>query len=199
MPDDRLDPDRWVRLQAGATSNPDLRWLIRGNAHTFRGRFHVCAEGVDQHRTVDLGDVAEVSPVARIWLDGFLAGQEIAMSEFLGGSEELAEAEGDEPEAFERWERYNADLRHSGFAGPLDSLPPDDLALNDLPAPSPWAYVGGLYRIWVGSAWVGADPQPVSIHRGAFWPGTICAARRHCSIAWAGDYGYCEDCHHVTT
>jgi hypothetical protein len=183
------------------TPDPNLKWRIDGSAHTHRGHFHVCAIGEDQHRSVNVSDVVEASPEARIWLAGFLHGQEPEFFEFMGRSEELDDA-ADEAD-YERWSDWNDRFRALGYApSSLGELPPPILELDHVVDPMPWAFVGGLYRVWHDGAWQVAAPQPTLTRSGAkegwTWPGTPCEERGHHSLEQLDKIMLCEDCHEVS-
>lgn len=196
-PDERL----WVRMDAAhARPHPaSTLWMIMGSCHTHRGHFQVVAEGTDDWRSVNLPDIAEASDAAKIWLDGFLAGQEPNFDEFMA-DERLREDADTEDEL--RFDAYNADFRRTGVAPRLNPLPPLTPALTaavlGLGAPQPWCWAAGLYRVVAHSGWEPADPQPVGVSGNAgFWPGTSCAGRRfHKYDERAGLY-LCVDCHLV--
>jgi hypothetical protein len=191
------DADLWVRLRGDWTPDPQLRWMIFGNAHTHRGHFHVCSAVGDEHRTVNLGDVVDASAQARVWLAGFLAGQEATLAEFLGMDDELLDAADEADE--ERWRSWNARFREHGFAPALEVIPPRDLDLSYVAPPPPWCFVGGRYREWDDGTWRVADaqPDPAEPGFGWAWPGTVCAERRHHREEDAEPYLVCADCHHV--
>jgi hypothetical protein len=195
-PDDRI----WVRLKPGWTSDPNIRWRIEGNAHTHRGHFHVSARNGSLSRTVNAADVVDASPEARLWLDGFLRGQEATLLEFMGSSEDLLARVDDDDLA--RWQTWNARFRANGSAPGLNHLPPRVQALGRIADPVPWCHVAGRYWIWQEDAWVVASPQPDATQAvaGWAWQDSICAARAHHSLS-DDDYGpvvVCEDCHEVT-
>lgn len=192
--DDRL----WVRLKPGWSPESEQRWRIDGNAHTHRGHFHVCAIGLDLHRSVNLGDVAEVSPEARIWLDGFLCGQEAGQFEFMGRSDELLDGMDAGDEA--RWRAWNKRFRATGIAAALPTLPAEAAELDGLDEPQPWTYIAGRYWVWSCGRWAAAEHQPAPEldPPGWAWPGTTCAARRHHALSLLGPVTVCDDCHEVT-
>ena len=152
-PDERI----WVRLGPQRTPDPDLRWLIEGSAHTHRGHLHVSAQDGSLAATVHPGDITDASPEARLWIDGFLRGQEAGLFEFLGRSLDLYDNHDDGDVA--RWLAWNQRFRRHGWAPPLWPVPAADPALNGLSGPQPWSYSGGRFWVW-RDAWVVADPQP---------------------------------------
>ncbi len=66
------------------------RGYIVGNAHTHRGRFHVCFPDRGYVATVSAYQLTAISAEARYWLRGFLTGYEPSIDEYLGrkGSED---------------------------------------------------------------------------------------------------------------
>jgi len=195
QPDDRV----WVRLKPEWTPDSSIQWRIFGNAHTHRGHFHVCAVGVDLHRTVNATDVADASPEAKLWLAGFLCGQEADLYEFMGSSAELFDAvdEGD----LTRWRDWNARFRVRGSTVPLTGLPPAAGELDALSEPQPWTHIAGRYWVCTNGAWAVAQPQPACPDDvvGWAWPDSVCASRGHHSVEEIGTVTICADCHHVST
>jgi hypothetical protein len=194
-PDERI----WVTLKPDWTPDPDLKFSILGSAHTHRGHLHVSARGRDLNPTVHPGDIADASPEARLWLDGFLCGQEAGLLEFLGSSVELLDAADDDDVV--RWKAWNAGFRRRGWAPPLETVPSADPALDELAAPQPWVYIGGRFWVWQAGAWVVEDPQPTDADAdSAGWalPGGRCAQRGHHLYADFGPFSACEDCHHIS-
>jgi hypothetical protein len=195
-PDDRI----WVRLKHGWTPDPAIRWRIEGNAHTHRGHFHVSAQDVELTRTVNATDVLDASLEGRLWLDGFLSGQEATLFEFMGSSEDLLDRADNDDLA--RWQDWNTQFRRSGSAPALNRLPPSTEALQLIADPTPWCYVAGRYWIWQDNTWTVAAPQPNGGEgfAGWAWPNTVCDSRRHHSFddEHYGPVAVCEDCHEVT-
>jgi hypothetical protein len=195
-PDDRF----WIRL-GRMTPDTNLKWRIDGSAHTHRGHFHVCAMGLDEHRSVNMLDVIEASPEAQIWLAGFLHGQESDFFEFIGRSDELDEAA--DQDDYERWMAWNERFRQLGYAPSApNEMPPMMPQLSSVTDPRPWVYVAALYRVWQDGHWEVSDPQPVlsdaDATQGWTWPGTPCELRGHHSIDQVGEIALCEDCHQVS-
>ncbi len=194
--DDRL----WVRLKPGWTPDPDWKWRIFGSAQTYAGHFHVCAIGHDeQHRSVNVADVAEFAPAARLWLSGFLAGQEITQFQFMGSSVELLDTmtEADE----DRWRAWNVAFRRRGYELSLDELPEvDEPALATAHDPPAWAFIAGQFWTYSETGWAPADPQPApfSGDQPARWPGTVCVERGHHDMDLeVGEVVLRIDCHAV--
>jgi hypothetical protein len=94
-PDDRI----WVRLKAGWTPEPDLRWRIDGNAHTHRGHFYVSAHEGKLTRTVNASDVVDASPEG---LATGLGGMERGRSPILSPTTPKASQAGRGPAQFVR-------------------------------------------------------------------------------------------------
>jgi hypothetical protein len=191
-PDERI----WVRLRPERTPDPDLRWSIEGSAHTHRGHLHVSARAGSLLATVHPGDIADASPEAWLWIDGFLRGQEAGLFEFLGRSLDLLDNHDDGDIA--RWLAWNQRFRRHGWAPPLWPVPAADPVLSELSGRQPWAYSAGRFWVWEDGAWVVADPQPQDPDPdipGQAWPGTRCVQRGHHLLASLGAISACEDCH----
>lgn len=191
---DTTDPRLWVRLDVAGVDS-QLRWLIAGNAHTHRGHFHVCSAIGNLHRSVNHADVAEASEESRIWLEGFLHGQEPDLWVYLGSDPDLNESAADAD--LIRWQHFNRAFRGTGsIPQPLETLPSARPELVG-PSPPPWCFVGGLYRVQTIDGWVAADPQPTG--DGWYWPNSVCQMRDEHSMEMpSDDVSACEDCHLVS-
>jgi hypothetical protein len=196
-------PDElWIRLGPAWSADRTVRWRILGNGHTHRGRILVEPIGLDQPPTrISLPDVVECSPAARAWLEGFLAGQEPELYEFLGRDDR------DEPptdDEVDRWLAWNQRWRSEGIAPALRRLPDAAAVPADLGPPPAWTYNAGRYLLWSRQGWIPAEPQPRSDDPeadvdGWAWPGTVCGSRGTHDMD-ENDYGdveICEDCHLV--
>lgn len=201
--EDLVGSDRmWVRLGEAWSGDPTLRWRIVGNGHTHRGRITVEPIGTsDPPVNISLGDVVDCSAEAKIWLNGFLAGQEAELNEFLGREVDQVSAL-----EIERWQDWNASWRRTGHAPSLQRQPAAVEVPENLGPPLPWIYIAGDYRVCENGAWRPAAPQPapyasfVSPARdGWAWPGSLCEARRHHALVAYGELSVCDDCHHVST
>jgi hypothetical protein len=193
-PDERI----WVTLKPELTPDPALRWSIEGSARTHRGHLHVSARDGSLLATVHPGDIAEASPEAWLWIDGFLRGQEAGLFEFLGRSLGLYDNHDDGDSA--RWVAWNERFRRRGWAPPLWPVPAADPALDELDGAQPWAYSGGRFWVWQDGAWLVADPQPPDPdpdNPGRAWPGTSCVQRGNHRLATLGELSACEDCHWI--
>jgi hypothetical protein len=168
------------------------RCRILGNAHTFPGGMAALAEdglGVTLYKS----DIVEASADVWAWIDGFLAGSEPTLAQFLGlDASETADIP-DEDERVSRWLRASDIFRKTGAlsyplnAHPIEPPPPE------VDPEKVWALAGGEVLKWRGAAWVPADPQP-SIQF-ALMAGTICAERQHCDLQAAGErHLVCVDC-----
>jgi hypothetical protein len=160
----------------------------------------VSARRGDLRMTVHAGDIADASPEARLWIDGFLRGQEAGLLEFLGCSPELYDSHDEED--INRWMAWNDRFRRRGCAPPLHAMPQPDPVLDAVAAPRPWTYVAGRFWVWQDGAWTEADPQPEDAgpgNPGQVWPGTICGQRGYHELAVCyGSATICEDCHLVS-
>lgn len=195
QPDERL----WVRLRPEWAQPLDesTRWVICGNAHTHRGHFYVAALGDNASRTVRLDDVIDASEEARLWLDGFLAGQEPSRYEFMGADDDLYEAADAADD--QRYEALRVHFRRTGWAPRLGQPPPVAPAASDVGPPQPWCWTAGLFRVLASDGWRPADPQPsCESWNVGFWPDTICADRSFHRLSVLDEHSgllLCEDCH----
>src|SRR5258708_24230173 len=81
-----LDRRLWVVLF------DDTKGILVGNPHTYPGRFNVWSMQDNEAITCSLEDIREASPEARLWLEGYLAGNEPSPYLFFGDrAEELAD------------------------------------------------------------------------------------------------------------
>jgi hypothetical protein len=152
---------------------------------------HAWCDELREFRTISKDDVIDASPVARAWIDGFLAGSEPDLHEFLGVTDdEAGHIAGDDP-AFERWRAHLAESRESGWMPPL-------LLRPSAPVPAqaehldPWCWVGGEFWAWRDRQWSVIDPPPPM--RDGFLETSVCHARGNCDLALFGDYAICVDC-----
>jgi hypothetical protein len=178
------DQELWVE------TNGFGRCRLDGNAHTFPGRISAWSEALAEWVTIDRRDVRNASAEAWAWIDGFLAGNEPELHEFLGVEPHEAM---DADEATEkRWQSTLQEFHRTGVLQfPLDPrprvAPPADLSA------SPWVLVGGQVLRWDGADWTAEDPQP-ELHY-ATLAGTICDQRGH-HLMEEGDerFAACRDC-----
>ena len=73
LPDD-IDPALWIRCRR--TDGRD--YLVERNPHTFPGRMGAFCPHSEEHPdyNVSIGEAQECSPEARLWMRGFVAGNE---------------------------------------------------------------------------------------------------------------------------
>lgn len=168
------------------------RCRLDGNAHTFAGRMGAWSETLNASVTISRSDVREASSEAWAWIEGFLAGNEPELHEFLGIEASEAEVLPDDDPAHRRYDKALAVLHATGsLPFPLDSRPtlPPPPDLN----PAPWAAAGGEVFGWDGSGWRPLEPQP-ELHF-ALLAGTTCDERGHHELEGVGDYHvFCADC-----
>lgn len=168
------------------------RCRLSGNGHTFPGRISAWSEMLGAGVSISRSDVREAPPEAWAWIEGFLAGSEPELHEFLGIDALDAERLSDEDPAHERYREALDHFHHTG------SMPFPLTVRPTLPPPSglpvePWSAAGGEVFRWDGSAWVPQDPQPEL--RFGLLAGTICDGRGHCDLEGAGDaHVFCADC-----
>jgi hypothetical protein len=166
----------WVTL-TDAWSDGARRWVIGGNSHTHPGRFTVYAtvDGEDMSLTVSIDAVADASPEARIWLDGYLCGYEPDPYDFAPDPPERT----DEDDRL--WLEYTQLHYRQGWTPTvIPSLPivsPTALSLADPPA---WTFRYARWWVLQDGNWVVAEPQPAHITAtnaedfGWSWPGSSC-------------------------
>jgi hypothetical protein len=201
----------WVTLgESNGSSDPERRWLITGNSHTFRGRFSVRTQIDDEwhYRTIDISDVLDVSPEARIWLDGFLNGYESELYDVAPNAPEIS----DEDERL--WGVFTERLYRSGTSWwGTQNRPPLSPFVLGLSDPTPWCFSIGRWWVVEGSAWVVSDPQPEYITASSdvsdVWPGSPCeTSEEGCDMEFAYDVispdvtletWYCTVCHNISS
>jgi hypothetical protein len=198
----------WVTLtDAWSNATPKRRWVIGGNSHTHPGRFTVYAnvDGEAMSLTVDLNAVADASPEARIWLDGYMCGHEPDPYDFAPNKPERS----DEDERL--WLAFTEMFYRNGsdhmMVASLPLVSPTVLSFMDPPA---WTFRCARWWVLQEGAWVAADPQPAHITAasddgvGWSWPGSPCdLAEEHDSEMVTDDLGdgvvlqtfYCTTCH----
>lgn len=185
--DTENDDTLWVYLR----SHPGVRHFIAGSAHTFPGRFAV-VPSTELHTLLyaSKGDVERMSEQSRVWISGFLCGQESTFGTFLGGAE---------PDPAERdvsaWKKYNETLHDTGTNYLIAALPTDVFEFEHVSAPVPWTFVAGRYWTLKNGSWVGGDFRD---DYDEFWPDSICEKRGHHALAQLGESSLCEDCHQVS-
>jgi len=179
----------WVETDAG-------RFRLDGNAHTAPGRIAVWSDAVGSGVTLSKSDVRDASPEAWAWIDGFLAGSEPELYEFLGIDALDADLLADDAPAIRRYQDAMAIFRATGsLPYPIERRP--TLAPPAGLPRAPWSAAGGEVLGWVGRAWQPLVPQPELTF--ALIVGTICAERAHHELTLAGDHHvYCADCGELT-
>jgi len=174
--------------------------VILGNSHTHRGRFKVRIISTGTEVSSSLPDVESASDAARRWIDGFLAGSEPSLYEYLG-----IDGAGLEPtnEDIVRWKNYCARFRASGLAHDLRRRPTKLLQLtreeeSELHSDvAPWSLAGEIVWCQNRGRWIAIEPQP-SIVADEFMVGTICASRlEHDLMNTTSDWTVCLDCSQV--
>jgi len=172
------------------------RCRLEGNAHTFPGRIAAWSETLGSHVTISRSDVRDASPEAWAWIDGFLAGNEPELHEFLGIDSLGADSMPADDPAWQRYEEALAEFRSTGsMPFPINARPtlPPPPGLS----PEPWSAAGGEVFGWSGTGWAPLDPQP-QMNFGAR-VGTVCEERGHHDLASAGEHHlFCGDCGETT-
>jgi len=102
--DDVYAGELWVTRHDGE------RGVLHGNPHTFPGRFSVLWESTGQTHVTSLSDLADMSPQSKVWLAGFLCGNEPEPFEVLGLDSDAELTDQD----YELWRRQLHEFRQSG-------------------------------------------------------------------------------------
>jgi hypothetical protein len=184
-----FDPERWV-----TAAGYDDRLLLGFNPHVHAGRIGVWAAELGTGTRISASDVMDASPIARAWIDGFLAGNEPAPGEMFG--EQVYDLPDDHP----KWIRWRAAVTRFRATGRWDGghwyeLDPIDPSAQ-LVEPA-WARRGDEIWLWDGNAWNEADPQPEWSSTGP--PDTRCEVRQAHNIGVvSARHLQCEDCGKVT-
>jgi hypothetical protein len=199
-----FDRALWVELYGD-------RGYICGNAHTHAGRFHVLFPDQGYDTLASVSELTAMSPEARYWLVGFLAGPEPRLYKYLGlvGSVEIKGFQDYEvtDEEIVRWINFCKEFRRDGWYNHLRLRPDRALVITDaeraqinLDPWQPWTYVGERVLVPDGldaAKWVEADPQPEM--DGPWLAGSVCAERERCQTMWLEKSGWevCCDCGQV--
>ena len=172
------------------------RCRLLGNAHTFPGRIAAWSETLASNVTISRSDVRDASPEAWAWIEGFLAGNEPELNEFLGMDAPAAEDLPDDDTGLQRYEQALANFHSTGSMPlPLSARPtlPPPPGLS----PEPWSAAGGEVLGWNGTAWVPLEVQP-QINFGVL-AGTVCDKRGHHELQYVGEHHvFCGDCGEVS-
>jgi hypothetical protein len=178
------------------------RGYLVGSPHTHPGRFRVCfPDRSDSDYVtipVSVHELTAISPEARYWLKGFLAGHSPSIDEYLGRDG----YDGHIP-TVEEWVRYEIFVErflHYGSHLRLQRRPARALVITDEERSKirvddwrPWIYVGERVLVEDGAEWIETDPQPEM--DGPWIAGTICAEREHDNlIGLESDWVVCVDC-----
>jgi hypothetical protein len=92
------------------------RCFLGGNAHTHLGHIHAWSEDLGKLMTIRKDDVIDASPQARIWIQGFLTGNEPSLAEWLcvTPDEAFVHERHDDPK-FQEWKRELRRFRQRGW------------------------------------------------------------------------------------
>ncbi len=109
-----VDRRRWIRTAGCA----ELDFLL-GNSYTFPGRMYAYCPHQAQGYSVSLDEMEEMSPEAKSWVDGFLAGN-APNGEYMFG-DEFHDLDDDDPRV-EQWREAVASFRRTG-QWPVNRVP----------------------------------------------------------------------------
>lgn len=172
------------------------RCRLLGSAHTFAGRIAAWSETLGANVSISRTDVLDASSEAWAWIDGFLAGNEPAIHEFLGIDARAADARADDDPGRGRYQQALAHFRATGsMPFPLTTRPtlPPPPGLS----PEPWSAAGGEVLSWNGTAWAPRNPQPQLGFGGLV--GTACNERGHHVLEGVGEHHvFCGGCGELT-
>jgi hypothetical protein len=191
---DGFDPERWVIIERD--DRPAERCLLGGNPHTHYGLMHTWCVDDDRFTTIRKADIVDASPVAWAWIDGYLAGSEPDLNEYLGIDRDEAGLIARDDPAFARWRADMAVGRRDGwmpflFRRPAAPVPADAEHLD------PWCWVGGEFWAWRDGRWSVLAPAPPGWDGSSPTP-SICDTRGHCDLAMYGVWAICIDCSQAT-
>ncbi|RZS79926.1 hypothetical protein EV189_3405 [Motilibacter rhizosphaerae] len=110
-----LDAALWVRMADSGEIG-----YIEGNALLGRGRVHIPGSGACEALIDPYRELSELSPLAQAWLDGFLAGSEPSIWEYLGVGPDAYDCTDEE---WARYVRFCARARQQGWYDHLDPRP----------------------------------------------------------------------------
>jgi hypothetical protein len=182
-----FDEDRWV-----TTKGSDERLFLGYNPYTHIGRIGVWVPSLGHGTRISLSDVTDASPLARAWLDGFLAGSGPDPEVMFGDG--IYDLPDDHP-PWKRWREALHEFRHTGDweAGRWVEVTAIEGDV-DLVQPA-WVRRGPEIWVWTGTAWAEAEPQPA--WSWAFLTGSICEIRQTHSEDEVGiddRHTQCGDC-----
>jgi hypothetical protein len=165
-----FDPELWIEVEGF-----DGRCYLLGNSHTHQGRMLAWIEHLGVVASVSKYEITDSSESARLWVEGFLHGNEPDPATFLGIDEVAVGLLADDDPATRRWRTALSEFHRSGTMPALVPVPtipfPDDAGLK----PVPWTWAGGQVWNWKDRSWMVADPQPLL--DGGLLAGSECAAR----------------------
>jgi len=182
------DTNLWVTIR-----HVGKVYLI-GSAHTYFGRIAGYSEALGGGYIFSKGEVEEYSTGAALWLEGFLAGNEPDLDEYLGFPEVWDLADSD-PDVL-RWVAACRRFRETGYMPPLPRRPHKILPANPLlPKGRLWHPAGEQVWVWDGEGWSVEVPQPQLVDDD-FLAGTVCDDRAHHSewVAIPPAHEVCCEC-----
>jgi hypothetical protein len=185
------DENLWVMVRGTG------KVYVIGNAHTFFGRIAGYSESLRSGYIFSLSEVEDASPSARAWIDGFLAGNEPDLDEYLGFGEVWDLGDND-PDVV-RWIDACRRFRRGGYMPPVPKRPRRQVPANPLlPKGRLWSPAGEQVWVWDGEGWSIELPQPQLIDND-FLVGTVCDERaRHAEwTAIPPAHEVCCDCGRV--
>lgn len=163
---------------------------ILGNPHTHLGRMTAWFDRAGAALHFSKEEIVEASELARVWIDGFLAGSEPSPESMFG--EGIHETD-DQDSRLQRWRDAIRVYRKTGYwdHAPwhlLMPFPPD--------APLPemvWTVRGDEVWIWDRQEWTVAEPQPP--RQGERLTGTVCDQRDGHDMSMRSTvHAVCDDC-----
>jgi hypothetical protein len=180
-----FDEKRWI-VARGHTG----RSLLGYNPHTHADSIGAWNVQGQYGFSLGLGQVVEASEQARTWLDGYLAGKEPELRDYLGLRDD--EHGPDEVESnVERWRTFASRFRREGHDPSLNRRPIHPVV--GWSGPRPWMLVGEQPWIWEDGSWHLAASGADAVD-GWWIESDNCAERAHHEMAGTDPHTICEGC-----